>query len=109
VVRVFLVVDPLPETSPTSRHLPGTDTPAPARERLLKQGLGGAWTLDRLWERLVIGAAIRRATEGRRLGGEQVERVIFALVAQQACEPGSKNSFQNDGEPAVADQCAGQL
>jgi hypothetical protein len=52
--------------------------------------LGGAWTLDRLWERLGIGAAIRRAAYGRRLDGEQVERVVFALVAQRACEPGSK-------------------
>jgi DDE family transposase len=52
--------------------------------------LGGAWTLDRLWERLGIGAAIRRAAEGRRLDGEAVERVVFALVAQRALEPGSK-------------------
>jgi Transposase DDE domain len=52
--------------------------------------LGGAWTLDRIWERLGIGAAIRRAAEGRRLDGEAVERVVFALVAQRALEPGSK-------------------
>jgi transposase len=52
--------------------------------------LGGAWTLDRQWERLGIGAAIRRAAAGRRLDGESVERVVFALVAQRACEPGSK-------------------
>ncbi len=52
--------------------------------------LGGAWTLDRLWERLGIGAAIRRAAAGRRLDGETSERVVFALVAQRALEPGSK-------------------
>jgi hypothetical protein len=52
--------------------------------------LGGAWTLDRLWERLGIGAAIRRVATGRRLDGEAVERVVFALVAQRALEPGSK-------------------
>jgi hypothetical protein len=52
--------------------------------------LGGAWTLDRVWERLGIGAAIRRVAEGRRLDGETVERVVFALVAQRALEPGSK-------------------
>lgn len=52
--------------------------------------LGGAWTLDRIWERLGIGAAIRRVAAGRRLDGEQVERVVFALVAQRALEPGSK-------------------
>ncbi len=52
--------------------------------------LGGAWTLDRVWERLGIGAAIRRVAAGRRLDGEAVERVLFALVAQRALEPGSK-------------------
>jgi hypothetical protein len=52
--------------------------------------LGGAWTLDRLWERLGIGAAIRRVATGRRLDGEAVERVVFALVAQRALKPGSK-------------------
>jgi hypothetical protein len=59
-------------------------------EVLDSRRLGGAWTLDRLWERLGIGAAIRRAAAGRRLDGESVERVVFALVAQRACEPGSK-------------------
>ncbi len=52
--------------------------------------LGGTWTLDRVWERLGIGVAIRRAAAGRRLDGEAVERVVFALVAQRALEPGSK-------------------
>jgi hypothetical protein len=52
--------------------------------------LGAAWTLDQIWERLGIGAAIRRVAEGRRLDGEAVERVIFSLVAQRALEPGSK-------------------
>ena len=52
--------------------------------------LGGVWTLDRVWERLGIGAAIRTAADGRRLDGEAVERVVFALVAQRALEPMSK-------------------
>ena len=52
--------------------------------------LGGSWTLDRIWERLGIGAAIRRAAEGRRYNGEATERVIFALVAQRALKPDSK-------------------
>jgi len=52
--------------------------------------LGGAWTLDRVWERLGVGAAIRRVAAGRRLDGEAVERVVFALVAQRALKPGSK-------------------
>ncbi len=52
--------------------------------------LGGAWTLDRVWERLQIGAAIRRVAAGRRLDGAAVERIVFTLVAQRALKPGSK-------------------
>jgi hypothetical protein len=59
-------------------------------EILDSRRLGGAWTLDRVWERLGIGAAIGRAAQSRRLDGAAVERVIFALVAQRALEPGSK-------------------
>jgi DDE family transposase len=59
-------------------------------EILDSRRLGGAWTLDRVWERLGIGAAVRRVAAGRRLDGEAVERVLFALVAQRALEPGSK-------------------
>ncbi len=59
-------------------------------EVLDSRRLGGAWTLDRVWERHGIGAAIRRVAAGRRLDGEAVERVVFALVAQRALERGSK-------------------
>ena len=52
--------------------------------------MGGSWVLDRLWERLEIGQAIRRAAAGRRLDGQAAERVIFALAAQRALEPASK-------------------
>ena len=52
--------------------------------------LGGAWVLDRVWERLGVAAAIRRTADGRRLDGAAVERIVFALVAQRALEPGSK-------------------
>jgi hypothetical protein len=59
-------------------------------EVLDSRRLGVAWTLDRMWERLGIGAAIRRVAADRRLDGDAVERVVFALVCQRACEPGSK-------------------
>ena len=59
-------------------------------EVLGSRRLGGAWVLDRLWERLEIGQAIRRVAAGRRLDGEAAERVIFALAAQRALEPASK-------------------
>ena len=59
-------------------------------EILDSRPLGGAWTLDQLWERLGIAAAIRRVATGRRLDGPEVERIVFALVAQRALKPGSK-------------------
>ena len=70
--------------------------------------LGGAWTLDQLWQRLGIGAAIRRVATGRRLDGDTVERVLFALVAQRALEPGSKLAATGWVEQRVAiDHCPG--
>jgi len=52
--------------------------------------LGGAWVLDRIWERLEIGAAIGKVAAGRRLDGQVAGRVIFTLAAQRALEPASK-------------------
>ncbi|HZA74157.1 MAG TPA: IS1634 family transposase, partial [Propionibacteriaceae bacterium] len=83
-------------------------------EILDSRPLGGAWTLDRVWERLGIGAAIRRVAEGRRLDGEATERVLYALVAQRALEPGSKLAGTRwvaervaiDGCPGFSDDAA---
>jgi DDE family transposase len=83
-------------------------------EVLDSRRLGAAWTLDRIWERLGIGAAIRRVATGRRLDGDAVERVVFALVAQRACEPGSKLAATGwvaqrvaiEGCPAFSDDAA---
>jgi hypothetical protein len=63
----------------------GTDV-----EVLDARRLGGAWVLDQLWQRLGIGAAIRRVAASRKVDGPFAERVIFALVAQRALAPGSK-------------------
>ena len=59
-------------------------------EVLDSRRLGGAWVLDRVWERLGIGAAIQAVAASRRVDGELAERVLFALVAQRALEPASK-------------------
>jgi hypothetical protein len=70
--------------------------------------LGGAWTLGQVWDRLGIGAAIRRAAVGRRLDGDAVERVLFALVAQRALEPGSKLAATGwVAERVAIDRCSG--
>ena len=46
--------------------------------------------LDEIWHRLGIAKAVFDAARGRRLSGEIVERVLFALVAQRCLEPASK-------------------
>ncbi len=45
--------------------------------------LGATWALDALWNRLGIGAVIRRLLVGRHLD-DSAERVLFALVAYRA-------------------------
>ena len=52
--------------------------------------LGGAYVLDRIWERLGIARALRSCAEGRRVDADLVERICFALVAQRCLEPASK-------------------
>jgi hypothetical protein len=77
-------------------------------EVLDSRRLGGAWVLDRLWERLGIGAALRRVADTRRLDSGATERVLFALVAQRALEPGSKLAATRwVGERAAIADCPG--
>ncbi|HEY5988196.1 MAG TPA: hypothetical protein VIV12_17750 [Streptosporangiaceae bacterium] len=45
--------------------------------------MGTAYPADRLWERLGIGPAIRRAAARRQVDAATVERVIFAMVANR--------------------------
>lgn len=51
--------------------------------------MGAAYLLDALWERLGIGRELKNLLESRRFGAD-VERVIFALVANRAINPASK-------------------
>jgi hypothetical protein len=86
--------DALRLVSSISRFLEPEEATAAAAgsevEILESRRLGGTWVLDRLWERLGIGAALRHVGQGRQLDGHAVERVIFALAAQRALEPASK-------------------
>ncbi|MGH3517788.1 MAG: IS1634 family transposase [Haloechinothrix sp.] len=85
-----------------------TAAPAAEIEVLDSRRLGAAWVLGRLWERLGIGAALRRIADGRRLDGDAVERVLFALVAQRALEPGSKLAATGwVAERVAIEHCAG--
>ena len=58
-------------------------------EVLDSRRMGGAWVLDRLWDRLGIGAAVRAVAATRKIDPVAAERVILSMVAQRALEPGS--------------------
>ena len=53
------------------------------------RSIGAAWALEALWRRLGIAEALGGALAGRR-HRRDVERVIFALVANRAIAPASK-------------------
>ena len=68
--------------------------------------LGGVYVLDRIWERLGIAHALRSTAEGRRIDGDLVERICFALVAQRCLEPASKLAAVRWANERVAiDRC----
>jgi hypothetical protein len=55
--------------------------------------MGTSWVADQRWQRLGIAGAIREAAEGRRVDGEVVERVVFAMVANRlSARPLSKHA-----------------
>jgi hypothetical protein len=90
ISRFLDTADALAATAATSMSGTATDAGGGLVEVLESRRLGGSWVLDRLWERLGIGAAVRQVAAGRRIDGPVAERIIFALVAQRALEPGSK-------------------
>jgi Transposase DDE domain len=51
--------------------------------------IGAAWLLDGLWKQLQIDRSLRKIADGRRFT-TNMERVLFALVANRAIEPMSK-------------------
>jgi len=75
---------------------PGTSEPSPIEgtgaeglEVVGSRAFGGAWALDALWRRLGVADALRRSLGARRFQTD-VERVLFALVANRALAPCSK-------------------
>lgn len=67
----------------------GQIEPAEGLEVVGSRPLGGAWLLDALWQRLGVAEALRGVLGARRFTTD-VERVLFALVANRALAPCSK-------------------
>jgi len=63
--------------------------PAEGLEVVASRPLGGTWLLDALWRRLGVAEALRELLGARRFATD-VERVLFALVANRALAPCSK-------------------
>ena len=77
-----------------NRHFgDGEETTTPGEAAPLEvidaRSVGATWLLDGLWRRLQVGEAIRAATDARRFT-TNMERVLFALVANRAVAPMSK-------------------
>jgi transposase len=53
------------------------------------RALGGVWLLDGLWKQLGVAKALQGVLGARRFSTD-VERVLFALVANRALDPASK-------------------
>ena len=58
-------------------------------EVVASRAMGGVWLLDGLWKRLGVDRALRKVLGARRFSTD-VERVLFALVANRALDPASK-------------------
>jgi len=75
----------------TDRAEAGLAAGAAPMEVLDSRPIGASWLLDGLWAQLQVASAIKQAAVGRRFT-TNVERVLFALVANRAIEPMSKLS-----------------
>src|SRR5690242_9323717 len=67
----------------------GADTALPILRLICSRPAGAAWLLHGLWKALDVDTALRKVLGGRRFSTD-VERVLFALVANRAIDPSSK-------------------
>jgi hypothetical protein len=81
--------EPDPAAGSDAAAAVGCDDGAAGLRLTASRPAGAAWLLDGLWKSLGVDAALRRVLGGRRFGTD-VERVIFALVANRAIDPASK-------------------
>jgi transposase len=78
-----------PDTGTDAAAATGTDTATEGLRLIASRSAGAAWLLDGLWKALDVDAALRKVLGGRRFTTD-VERVLFALVANRAIDPSSK-------------------
>ena len=67
----------------------GADTVTDGLRLMSSRPAGAAWLLHGLWKALDVDTALRKVLGGRRFSTD-VERVLFALVANRAIDPASK-------------------
>jgi transposase len=67
----------------------GADTAIDGLRLICSRPAGAAWLLHGLWKALDVDTALRKVLGGRRFTTD-VERVLFALVANRAIDPTSK-------------------
>ena len=79
-----------PDTDGTdAAAVTGTDTATEGLRLMSSRPAGAAWLLHGLWKALDVDTALRKVLGGRRFTTD-VERVLFALVANRAIDPSSK-------------------
>ena len=67
----------------------GADAAIDGLRLIASRPAGAAWLLNGLWKALDVDTALRKVLGGRRFTTD-VERVLFALVANRAIDPASK-------------------
>jgi hypothetical protein len=81
--------EPDPAAGSDAAAAVGLDDDAAGLRPTASRPAGAAWLLDGLWKALGVDAALRQVLGGRRFSTD-VERVLFALVANRAIDPASK-------------------
>src|SRR5919107_2595069 len=78
-----------PDAGTDAAESAGADTAADGLRLIASRPAGAAWLLHGLWTTLDVDTALRKVLGGRRFSTD-VERVLFALVANRAIDPASK-------------------
>ncbi|MGE3663803.1 MAG: IS1634 family transposase [Pseudonocardia sp.] len=81
--------EPDPDTGTDAPESTGADTATDGLRLITSRPAGAAWLLHGLWKALDVDTALRKVLGARRFGTD-VERVLFALVANRAIDPASK-------------------